>query len=333
MSDPLPTLWQIDVSHYSEKARWALAHKGVEHRRRAPIPGAHILVALWLTRGGQITFPVLELDGRRIGDSSAIIAALEERFPEPPLYPADPEERRRALGLEEYFDEELGPHIRLLAFHELGNDQERFKALIERTTPWPLSRMSGPAARYARAYTGLRFRVRDAAAAEKARAAILSALERLESELEAGEGDYLVGDQFSVADLTAASLFYPLVLPEEGPLPTDEPPPRAWSDSASRWRTGSDSSGSRRCSAGTASRRRRLRPEDDLQRFAIVVERVGLGGLVELHVVGDQRRGSSLPASISASTRSTWAITLARPSRRVSPLSQARPSGTSPRPA
>ncbi len=28
MSDPLPTLWQIDVSHYSEKARRALAQKG-----------------------------------------------------------------------------------------------------------------------------------------------------------------------------------------------------------------------------------------------------------------------------------------------------------------
>ena len=38
MSDSLPTLWQIDVSHFSEKARWALAHKGVEHRRRSPFP-------------------------------------------------------------------------------------------------------------------------------------------------------------------------------------------------------------------------------------------------------------------------------------------------------
>ena len=42
MSDSLPTLWQIEISHFSEKARWALAYKGVEHRRRAPLPGAHI---------------------------------------------------------------------------------------------------------------------------------------------------------------------------------------------------------------------------------------------------------------------------------------------------
>jgi glutathione S-transferase len=50
MSDSLPTLWQIEVSHFSEKARWALDYKGVEHKRSSPLPGAHIAVALWLTR-------------------------------------------------------------------------------------------------------------------------------------------------------------------------------------------------------------------------------------------------------------------------------------------
>jgi glutathione S-transferase len=220
MSDSLPTLWQIDVSHYSEKARWALAWKGVEHRRRAPIPGVHMAVALWLTRGGQITFPVLSLDGRRIGDSTAIIAALEERYSEPPLYPADPEQRRRALELEDFFDEELGPHIRQLAWHELGNDRESFTALMEHAAPGPLARVPGATAAYARAYTSLRFAARSEGAAERGRAKVLAALDRLEAEL--GDGEYLVGESFTVADLTAASLFYPLVTPEEGPLPSDQ---------------------------------------------------------------------------------------------------------------
>ena len=34
-----PTLWQITISHYSEKARWALEHKEIAHVRRAPLPG------------------------------------------------------------------------------------------------------------------------------------------------------------------------------------------------------------------------------------------------------------------------------------------------------
>ena len=221
MSDSLPTLWQIDVSHYSEKARWALAWKGVEHRRRSPVPGAHMVVALWLTRGAHYTFPVLSIDGQRIGDSTAIVAALEERYPEPPLYPTDVAARRRALELEEFFDEELGPHIRQLAWYEFGNDRESFAKLMEQTAPKPIAKFGRPTAAYARAYTALRFRAGDAEEAERGRAKVLAGLDRLEAEL--GDGEYLVGDRFSVADLTAASLFYPLALPEEGPLNADSP--------------------------------------------------------------------------------------------------------------
>ena len=225
MSETRPTLWHISLSHYSEKVRWALDHKQIPHRRRAVVvPGAHMVAAAWLTRDpSNFTFQVLELDGEAIADSTAIIAALEQRFPEPALYPADPAELRRALELEDFFDEELGPDLRLLAFHELGNDRERFEAVVRRTVPGPLGRNSAGAVAYARTFTGLRFGVRSEEAAEAAREKILAALDRLEAEL--GEGDYLVGDSFTVADLTAAALFYPLVLPEEGPLPTDEPPP------------------------------------------------------------------------------------------------------------
>lgn len=223
MSDPLPVLWHLPVSHFSEKVRWALAYKGIEHQRRAPIPGAHIPIALWLTRGSQITLPVLTMEGRRIGDSTAIIAALEERYSEPPLYPADPEQRRRALELEDFFDVELAPYTRLLAFHELSKDRERFAAVVRRTTPGPLAQVGPAATAYARAFTAVRFGAHSSKAAAEARAKIHAALDRLEAEL--GEGDYLVGDSFTVADIAAASLFYPLVLPEGSPVPTDEPPP------------------------------------------------------------------------------------------------------------
>ncbi len=224
MSTSRPTLWHISISHYSEKARWALDHKQVPHTRRAvSIPGLHIPASMLLTGGASHTFPVLEIDGRAIGDSSEIIAALEQRYPERPLYPADPEQRRRALELEDFFDEELGPHIRLLAFHELGKDRERFEAVIARTTPGPVAALGSGAVTYARTYTGLRFGVRSEQAAEIARVKIIAALDRLEAEL--GSNEFLVGDSFSVADLSAAALFFPLVLPEEGPVPTDEPPP------------------------------------------------------------------------------------------------------------
>jgi len=228
MSDSLPTLWHINVSHYSEKVRWALAWKGVEHRRRSPIPSIHMAVALWLTRGAQMTFPVLSIDGHNVGDSTAIIAALEERFPDPPLYPADPEQRRRALALEDFFDERLGPSIRQLVWHELGNDRDSFARVMQRTSPPILARFSGAATLYGRAFTSLRFAAASDKRAERSRGEVIAALDRLDAELEANGGDYLVGDSFTVADLTAASLFYPLVLPQEAPLPPDQPMPESY---------------------------------------------------------------------------------------------------------
>jgi glutathione S-transferase len=227
MSPTEPTLWQIEISHFSEKGRWALDYKQVPHRRRSPLPGTHIPIALWLTRGEQKTFPVLQLDGRTVGDSTAVIAAIEERYPQPPLYPADPEQRRRALELEDFFDEELGPHMRLLAFYELINEPQMFAEIASASVPGPLGRAKGLVGAYARTYASLRFGANSSEAAATARAKVTGAMDRLDAELAAGGGEYLAGESFSVADLTAASLFYPLVGPAEGPVSPDAPTPPA----------------------------------------------------------------------------------------------------------
>jgi glutathione S-transferase len=163
------TLWYIEISHYSEKVRWALDHKAIEHERRAPTPGYHIALALALTGGRHHTLPILELDGRRIGDSTAIIAALEERYPEPPLYPAAPGQRRRALELEDWFDEELGPYLRRFAFHELRRDRALFAELAAEDAPRAVARFRRTSAAYARALTALRFGAGSDRAANRAR--------------------------------------------------------------------------------------------------------------------------------------------------------------------
>jgi glutathione S-transferase len=217
-----PTLWHIAISHYSEKVRWALDYKSVEHERRTAPPGMHIAVALWLTGGRAFTFPILELDGRQIGDSSAIIAALEQRFPEPRLYPSDPEERRRALELEEFFDEQLGPHARRLPFYEAGRDSELVDQITARVAPKLHARLGRALVPYGRAFTAVRYGAASSHAAETSRRKIIAALDRLEAEL--GEHDYLAGGRFTVADLTAAALLYPIVRPPEAPLVTDRMP-------------------------------------------------------------------------------------------------------------
>ena len=104
-----PLLWHIPLSHYSEKVRWGLDYKGIAHRRR--VLGPDYLIRVWRATG-QGKLPVLWLDGRAIADSTRIIAALEEHYPEPPLYPVDTVRRQRALELEDDLDETLGPALR-----------------------------------------------------------------------------------------------------------------------------------------------------------------------------------------------------------------------------
>ena len=81
-----PLLWHIPLSHFNEKVRWALDYKGIAHRRR--VLGPDYLIRAWRATG-QGKLPILWLDGRAIADSTRIIAALEERFPELPLIPRE----------------------------------------------------------------------------------------------------------------------------------------------------------------------------------------------------------------------------------------------------
>ncbi len=217
--DELPILFQLRFSHFNEKARWALDHKRVPHRRRSLVPGRHSFRSKRL--GGSGTTPLLQVDGEMVGDTTEIVARLETRNPDPPLYPDSEIDRKAALDLEDHFDEQLGPGIRSAIFHAL---------LPHRSTLISLTMQGLPAAERALAnalYPLLRMGVQrslpaDAEAARRGRAATVSALDLIESEL---EGDYLIGDRFSVADLTAASLLFPLVAPPQFPywLPPEWP--------------------------------------------------------------------------------------------------------------
>lgn len=207
-------LWHIQVSNYNEKARWALDYKRIPYELRAPMPGAHRLSALRLTRGRHERLPVIEIDGERTWDSTAVIAALERYRPDPPLYPADAAERERALELEDHFDEELGARVRRLLFHYTLQDTD---ATVEAVLPGAgpvkrgLLRATAPVAtRLVRRDYGA-----DQAGADEALEGIRRAMDLVESELDGR--DYLVGDSFTVADLAGAALFTPLLAPAGRP--------------------------------------------------------------------------------------------------------------------
>ena len=224
-----PVLWQFRFSHYNEKARWALDWKGVPHVRRSLLPGLHMPPLLWMTRQKQV--PVLVVDGRATHDSTRIIALAEQLWPVPPLYPADDALRRRALALEEHFDDELGPHIRRAFFHDVLPHTAEAVAMLA-VGCGPIGR-----AAYRAVFPAIRPLMRmdmrvDETGARVGREKTLAALDRIERELR--PSGYLVGDRFSVADLTAAALLSPLVMPPEFPYQ----PPVALPEPAASFRRG-----------------------------------------------------------------------------------------------
>jgi glutathione S-transferase len=209
-----PVLYHIEISHYNEKVRWTLDYKHVPHLRKAPPPMLHMLWALAMT--GKPTFPVLVIDGRRISDSTRIIEELERRYPEPPLYPADAEQRRRALELEDFFDEELGPHIRAYLFQEAveGLEPDEFIGAALGSTPMAVKKVMRATAPVGTRLLKARYSINPENAAA-ARRKTEAAFDRLDREIQ--PSGYLVGDGFTIADLTAAALFFPLVRPPEAP--------------------------------------------------------------------------------------------------------------------
>jgi glutathione S-transferase len=210
----VPILWHLKVSNYNEKVRWALDYKGLPHVRHAVEPGRHRGLARKLAGGN--TLPVLELDGKAIGDSTEIIEELERLRPEPPLYPADPAERRRALDLEDFFDEELGPYVRVLVLNQGMKDRDLMRRTFVPDLPlWrrPVARVLFPLVKKrVTADFGI-----DEETVVHAYQKIRAAGHRFRDERQ--PSGYLSGERFTVADLTLAALVAPAVAPEQFPYP------------------------------------------------------------------------------------------------------------------
>ncbi len=235
---PLPHLLHFRVSHYNEKVRWALDFKGVAHTRESLVPGFHLPRVRALT--GQSQLPVLVLDGRPLLGSAAIIEALDRRYPDRPLIPFEPVLRTRALALEAWLDGDVAPILRRLFWSTYldrpGDAARMATAGASRVIRW-LWRLTFPLMRpLFRRNMGIQH-----GDVERARAAVPALCDRLAAEI--GPSGFLVGDVFTVSDLTAAAVMTAILRPPEFPYPLPEPWPPALvamreamaSHAASRW--------------------------------------------------------------------------------------------------
>ena len=94
-------LYRARFSTNVERVALALAHKGlsaepvwIEYSDRSPVEQV----------SGQGLVPVIDYDGQVVADSMEIVRYLEQRHPDPPLFPADPARRAEMLVFVDWFN-------------------------------------------------------------------------------------------------------------------------------------------------------------------------------------------------------------------------------------
>lgn len=118
-----PTLITIPISHYCEKARWALDHASIAYRERP-----HLQVIHWIPvarAGGRKTAPVLVWGDRVFADSAEIVEeASAQSQPDRALFPDDPAAAAEVRALQRDFDETLGPEGRRWMYFNLRDRRD-----------------------------------------------------------------------------------------------------------------------------------------------------------------------------------------------------------------
>lgn len=210
LADSPTILNTFALSHFCENARWALDYKGVSYTEESWAPMLHML-RTWRLK--KTYTPVLSIDGRVLQESAGICAYLEERFPEPALIPAQHREEVLRVADEA---RSLGPHVRRMAYFAIGQDPK----LLEKA--WVLNVSRAEAGMHKLVFPVSRrlafkaLRVNREAAAES-EVIVRDFLAQRDGSFDETTR-FLVGDAFTLADLTMASMLSPLVRPAEHPF-------------------------------------------------------------------------------------------------------------------
>ena len=219
------------ISHYCEKARWALDWHGVDYEEVNWPPGPHLLMAKRLG-APRSSVPILQEGEELIQGSDKIIDWADALSPSSDKSLSTPE----ACELEQRADKSLGIHARRLAYAEcLKTHPHVVKPavfhnlsalhLLLANLMWPITRRA-----MIRGY-GL-----GEGAAAESRARMEVELDWFDAAIADGR-PFLTGDRFTRADIAVASLLSPFARPDAMPLYQRMEFPPALAADLSRWQS------------------------------------------------------------------------------------------------
>lgn len=192
-------LYVIPASHPSIAAQLMLEHKGIPYKRTdlLPVISKGVLRAVGFPG---VTVPALKIEGDKVQGSRQVTRELERLRPEPPLFPADPEQRSAVEEAERFGDEELQHPIRQILWWGIKNDREPLRSYSEGARLGaPLGLLMKTAAPIVA--LAARFNEADDESTRKALAALPAMLDKVDAWVESGvlNGEVLNAADFQIA--------------------------------------------------------------------------------------------------------------------------------------
>lgn len=194
-------LHQFEVSPFCDKVRRILHYKRRRYDTRE-VPPTEALVRLRrLHPIGKV--PVIEHGDRVIADSSDIARYLDELYPDPPLYPADPRDAALCHFIEDWADESLYFYELWLRFGLARNAGEWSRRTTESEPPGVMRRVTERALP-----TLMRNVLKSQGLGRKSPEQVLEELDRHLASIDTwldGDRGWLVTERLSVADIAVYS--------------------------------------------------------------------------------------------------------------------------------
>jgi len=200
----------IPISHYCEKARWALERAGLSYREEPHVQGLHRLYAR--RAGGTATVPVLVTPEGSIGESELILSWVDRRTaPERRLFPERPSECEQVRALARGFDQRLGPSGRRLIYVRMFEQPELLLRYNNQGVPRWEDRALRRGLPLATRFINRALDITPGVEAQD-EALVWREFDAV-AEMLADGRPYLTGERFTAADLTFAALAAPITMP------------------------------------------------------------------------------------------------------------------------
>lgn len=223
-------LFQFPISHYCEKVSWALDFKELEYRKVNLFPGPHVFVTKFL--GDKTSVPILTDGTQSIQDSTKIIDYLEKKYPSHKLNYKNKKQAQEVLDMEDFLDKEAGVHLRryfyFISFQNPKFIQELLSIQNPCWTPYFI-KVFFPVLKSIMTQSMNIYEEPSLQSKERLEGVIAKLNRRL------SDHDFLVGDFFTRADITAASLLAPIARPKEHPFPWPDELPGDLADFADEY--------------------------------------------------------------------------------------------------